>query len=1362
MNIKKNFEYIYSPRTTISNIKEKEEKLFADLKIGFDPYTIKIMKKHYKERLGKINKETFVSILKRHLLTWHPNIPNRTNILIKLLSRLFDEIDLNSNGYLEWEEFVNYIINSSYRQNYEFSEYGLQFYSLSNENFFNHQEENNMNTMFNGLTNKLDNVISYCFYIDKFKLIGIVQEGNSKILFFNSENNRKKNIVIDLVETQNEINKMEIKELNQKTIKKLEKERKQRLKIQNYYNKDNLKQLKLLGRNKSKDEKNNSTSQNVDIKYDIYKIDDEDDIMDVTKSKYNKGLFALTTYFIEEFDLLFISASNNKISAWKYDFKFEDFRNVNYINYSTPSDFHFEKDSLKIPLFMAKAPQNILIYDYSYQCFYSGQDNGKINKWEMNSPYSSYVFDIYQPKNKAIIDNLVKNKTEKVKKNFEMLTLDKVKSMFILQDRNNAGETGKEIEEYYKLEHNSKSIMAFKHKRDTISSLLLIENLRLLGCSFLNGLIVLWDVDTKHPVKVFNDQTTAIYNMVYEPKKHQIFSCGFEHDIFVYEPYNNDNSTYKLKGHNSSVNSLVINPELNELISMDVIGIIKIWDTNNYVNFQTINTNDMLLLIQNRIKNKNGINITNKKRLSSNNYLLNYNYPRKLLVYGSKLLIFEKGNEKNPNLTDDNQLLSCIYNKLSKDLITVSNKRIKMWNIFTGKMKRSYDDLMKGNEITAFTCDSQMKRFYLGDNLGKVKCFNLSTGDFIKEFNSHEDEIVNVIRSTKNELVISCSSDLCIKFQEDKELLTTDLLKEIYARPGNFYQLNYKLKLNVAVLDESNSILTIGLSNGNIIYYDAAHLKFFLNQNEEEDSRTRRQSPIINICDIDFIYFIFVAYGNGDKFFIAKVKNKLYHYLADEKFGNFIDNSDKYIYEKTIILSSSFNYESYSLVTGDNFGILCCYDLKPLYDFMKININLTSEEEIRNNFKKGLNIYLKYKIEIHTESINYLNIPEELEPKIIITTSNDKTVKLIDLKTGQYIDTLKQLSLKYNSIPIGIKYLKENPFIQNVENIYEENNQENNYVTIYKKDIILPLKRPKINYDEANQIDIIRYFDKMTEFNAKMQLISLSKEVNIPNDKSNAWNYDVNIEHLLKKNEEETNQLIEIVNKKENEINKAEKQHQELSLFNDRFNPVFINNLDKNEKNELKKQISMKIRNINLAINKSQMLKKESENIENYLKNKKKIGFKLNKLLKPIKLIKSKNNSRKISKIIEKDDKEIKEIKRNTVLIGKNTSYSIERFFGNKYDFKTPNSESTKNKKMDILKRFSLNRQSHLFKSESQPDIFHNNDNKNDNDIIFNDVRFKNCKNKFDREFKELASPIGNLIRRNKKSNFLPKLSKYI
>ena len=192
MKWKKNFEFIYSPRTTLSNIKEKEEKMFTDLKEGFDPYTIKIMKKHYKEHLGKLNKQTFVSILKRHLLTWYPNIPNRENILIKLLSRLFDEIDLNSNGDLEWDEFANYIINSSYQQNYEHSSYGLQQYSLSKEDFFDHQEEMNINPMNRSSVNKLENIITSCFYIRKHRLIGIIHEGRSKILFFNSINNKNR------------------------------------------------------------------------------------------------------------------------------------------------------------------------------------------------------------------------------------------------------------------------------------------------------------------------------------------------------------------------------------------------------------------------------------------------------------------------------------------------------------------------------------------------------------------------------------------------------------------------------------------------------------------------------------------------------------------------------------------------------------------------------------------------------------------------------------------------------------------------------------------------------------------------------------------------------------------------------------------------------------------------------------------------------------------------------------------------------------------------------------------------------------------------------------------------------------------
>jgi hypothetical protein len=41
------------------------------------------------------------------------DITNRDIKLIRSLANLFEEIDLNGNGILEWEEFTNYIIEKA-------------------------------------------------------------------------------------------------------------------------------------------------------------------------------------------------------------------------------------------------------------------------------------------------------------------------------------------------------------------------------------------------------------------------------------------------------------------------------------------------------------------------------------------------------------------------------------------------------------------------------------------------------------------------------------------------------------------------------------------------------------------------------------------------------------------------------------------------------------------------------------------------------------------------------------------------------------------------------------------------------------------------------------------------------------------------------------------------------------------------------------------------------------------------------------------------------------------------------------------------------------------------------------------------
>ena len=184
------YSLIYSPRTTKSNYIENEENLFNDLVIGFDPYSIQILKRHFKEQLGELTKETFISILKRHLLTWHPNIQNREKILIKLLSRLFDEIDLNSNGNMEWDEFTNYIIHSSIKEKCGNSLYKLKFYNLSKQTINHNIYSNKFNVY--SIKAGINEIVSYCFYVEKLNIIGLIHDESHKILFFDGNSCEKK------------------------------------------------------------------------------------------------------------------------------------------------------------------------------------------------------------------------------------------------------------------------------------------------------------------------------------------------------------------------------------------------------------------------------------------------------------------------------------------------------------------------------------------------------------------------------------------------------------------------------------------------------------------------------------------------------------------------------------------------------------------------------------------------------------------------------------------------------------------------------------------------------------------------------------------------------------------------------------------------------------------------------------------------------------------------------------------------------------------------------------------------------------------------------------------------------------------
>lgn len=87
--------------------------MLADLTLNFDPFTINVLKNEFFIRNWEMKITEFILVVKEHLLSWQTDISNREIKLIRSLANLFEEIDLNGNGVLEWEEFTNYIIEKA-------------------------------------------------------------------------------------------------------------------------------------------------------------------------------------------------------------------------------------------------------------------------------------------------------------------------------------------------------------------------------------------------------------------------------------------------------------------------------------------------------------------------------------------------------------------------------------------------------------------------------------------------------------------------------------------------------------------------------------------------------------------------------------------------------------------------------------------------------------------------------------------------------------------------------------------------------------------------------------------------------------------------------------------------------------------------------------------------------------------------------------------------------------------------------------------------------------------------------------------------------------------------------------------------
>ena len=1403
-----NFKLVYSPRTTYDSLKLYEDKIYNQLLQSFDPKTFIILRRHFKEHLGSITKDLFICILKRHLSLSNLEIKNKNKLIIKLLSKLFEEIDINSKGVINWNEFSNFLVN--FNGGKKIQKYYLNKYYKSKININPIEKiDENENEELNFHNNNKDKV-GYCFYIEKFRFLGLIKEGNSKIIFFNTETNNRLKLEIDLSSIQQEVDKHALYELDEIVENMLEKREEEYLNHKAILE-EKMRKL-MIKRNKryqsnSKEKYNGSYEQKtIETENDKQKskLNKSTNINEMITDKQNnkrnilsyknfnnisnkfkkKSYYIATTLFLDEYNLLLISLTDNIISAWKYKEKEENFENVNLINHNIENVYNkkkcvFEKEEILIPLLMTENTQYCMCFDQLSNYLYTGQTDGKILKWDITLNKPILILDIndFSEKNDLILPKL-ENPNNAYQKETKDIALKK--------GQNDFNKILKSLPE---------------KKRNMISCLIFITPLKILCSAHYNGLIILWDIVYNRPKRIYTDQKTGIYQILYNYNMNHIYTCGFSHDIFVYDPYIDSEAIYRLKGHKSSINSIALIKENNELISIDISGIIKIWDITNYYNFQTINTNDSTLLKVNNInKREEIVNKVYKKKISADIHIQTFPDLSKFLVYGKKFLLFEKGNSFNLSLCDDFKIIGCFYNPKTNNIITISHKKIQFWNILNGKLVKIFRDLMsdiKPNlqdnnqlyenennisidyDITSFSYDINYKKLYLGDSFGRIKSFNLETGDFIKQFESHKTEIVDLLYTFKYDYLITCSSDLIIKFHKDK-----DQIKENNKSIREFELIYEKMKIKIEskvnkiilrkmILNEDKGILIICLSCGFIKELNIELFKFIneldcLNINFAHAKNFALITSAEYIKDIDML---FIALDNYSKKFVALKNNKFFNELRgkdiilnDNKINdnNYnIDNNNKS--KKNIIQCCYYDIKTHKIIIGNTFGEITFYDLTELCNYF-FSSEKYFENGIGNIVKNEINLEILLKIKISNEPIISIFTHEILNPEILIIISLDKNAQLIDFNSGKIIDSLKQISINDAPFPIAVKYSINTPFVKFEKSkedvqINSPEKEDNNYrlltipnecenrvermkkkfpFIIYRKDAKFEKKPIKIKQKGINGInrkeDLIKesYSVLIETVKEKLRQPKFSKE--IPEDKSTLWKYEINLNKLKEIEEENFLKIEENVKKKEEEINITEKDFIQFRIQDKNYIPKYINDLSMDKKDRLKLIISKKLKDVNLSYSKKELIKTEKKKIS---KEKEAKGISINNILSSF------NNKKDVNIFITP----IRPIKTNIIWDNQNKEKNELPIIMEKKSEDQKNKNIIKfNNNMKIINRNKISHSPSRYINNFKSEIF--------NYVhMSKEDKFKEYKIQFDEKLNEIKKPMEQFKFRKKNLN---------
>lgn len=262
--------------------------------------------------------------------------------------------------------------------------------------------------------------------------------------------------------------------------------------------------------------------------------------------------------------------------------------------------------------------------------------------------------------------------------------------------------------------------------------------------SSLDGKIKLWDFRSKRgiadlkksehrPSSLGKNAKAGVVGTSYQGQfSHFIVSWGFEFVVSVWNPEQSLSRSFHghYTGHSGVIKFCRLFVSSNKCASLDEKNNLRIWNIKSLDTMQVLN-------------------------LDSCNTKLSFVYifnNDSLLLGGKRFFyLFNEETKAKIKSLEDTYPLHISFNEYFKRFVVMTRYEIRVYDSYRGRLQEVFTDVLKQSKrnMTHLLCyveGSRARKFYIGDNMGCVRIYNMKNAEMLKEVNQPSKEKEHVDR----------------------------------------------------------------------------------------------------------------------------------------------------------------------------------------------------------------------------------------------------------------------------------------------------------------------------------------------------------------------------------------------------------------------------------------------------------------------------------------------------------------------------------------------------------------------------------------------------------------------------------------